>query len=109
VITFAPVPDDFDQDATASFTAFVSASPLEPIMTVSGFFDEVGAPLVVLLPLLPNPDPQALRATAVAIASAPDASHRVRRCMVRLLVCMVCVLDWWGGPQRRTSAPLRNP
>jgi hypothetical protein len=83
-ITFAPVPEDFDQDATADFTAAVSASPLEPIITVSALFDEVSDPLVEL-PLL-NPEPQALRASAVVTASAPDASHRVRRCMVRLLV-----------------------
>ncbi|GAB3393968.1 hypothetical protein GCM10027568_23750 [Humibacter soli] len=76
------MPEDFDQSDTALVTAVVSAGPLEPINTVSGFFDDESAPLVDVLLPLPNPEPQALRAKAVATASAADASHRVRLCMV---------------------------
>jgi hypothetical protein len=71
-----------DQAATSAVTAAVSAGPLEPISTVSAFFDEVSLLLleVVLLPLL-KPDPHALSATAPARARAPAASQRVRRCI----------------------------
>jgi hypothetical protein len=75
------VPELFDQDDTADVTADVSAGPLDPIRTVSAFFDEVSLPLeLVLVPLL-NPVPQALSATIPARARVPAASQRLRRCI----------------------------
>jgi hypothetical protein len=81
-MTVALVPELDDQDATADLTAFVSASPLEPMSTVRGSFDEVSLlveplpPLPVSL-LLPNPEPQPARASAAEAATAPMSTVRV--------------------------------
>jgi hypothetical protein len=63
-------------------TAFVSASPDEPIMTVSGSLDEVRVPDPLVELPDENPDPQAVRPRVAVAARATNA--RPRRAVVRM-------------------------
>jgi hypothetical protein len=76
-MTVAFVPELPAQSDTADLTAAVSASPLEPIITVSGLLLDVSLPLVESLPLPLKPDPHALRVRAAVTATAPPMSQRV--------------------------------
>jgi hypothetical protein len=80
--TVAAVPDVFDQAATADFTAFVSASPLDPIRIVRGSDDDVsvgveaGADADVLAPT-PSEllDEHPVMASAEAITTPPTTRY----------------------------------
>src|SRR3954449_2868304 len=64
MVTVALTPELFDQLATALLTEAASASPLAAMSTVRGLVD------FWLDPESLNPDPQAVRLTAIAAAAA---------------------------------------
>ncbi len=85
-MTVAFTPDVLDQAATASFTAFVSASPEDPMRMFSGLSDEVSFEDPVLPASPPeNPEPQPVRVIAPARTRAPPAPPIAARVLCRVM------------------------
>lgn len=86
-LTLAWVPELLDQAATAEVTAWVSASPLEPIRTVkplelSDVSDELAPGLLSGLPAKPEPHAVKNRAPVATMTPAVVQPRMVRRICV---------------------------